>query len=63
MDVLLLLKVDGDGLPVYKRDLEPAILRESEAFYQGEGDKLLESCDASEYLRRVRIIFYIYMKL
>ncbi|TFY63803.1 hypothetical protein EVJ58_g3035 [Rhodofomes roseus] len=38
---------------VYKRDLEPVLLRESEAFYQKEGSHLLETCDAAEYLRRV----------
>jgi cullin 3 len=53
VDVLLLLRVDGDGPSVYKHDLEPAILRDSEAFYKGEGDRLLESYDAPEYLRRV----------
>jgi cullin 3 len=55
--VLLLLRVDGDGPSVYKRDLEPAILRDSEAFYKGEGNKLLETCDAPEYLRRVSFLF------
>jgi cullin 3 len=53
VDVLLVLRVDGDGPSVYKRHLEPAILRDSEAFYKGEGDRLVESCDAPEYLRRV----------
>jgi len=57
VDVLLLLRVNGDGPSVYKRDLEPAILRDSEAFYQGEGNKLLETCDAPEYLRRVSFLF------
>ena len=56
VDVLLLLRVeDGAGSSVYKRDLEPAILKESEAFYKGEGERLLESCDAPEYLQRVSI--------
>jgi cullin 3 len=53
VDVLLVLRVDGDGPSVYKRHLEPAILRDSEAFYKGEGERLVESCDAPEYLRRV----------
>lgn len=56
VDVLLLLRAeDGAGPSVYKRDLEPAILKESEVFYKGEGERLLESCDAAEYLRRVGI--------
>lgn len=53
VDVLMQLRVDGDGSSVYKCYLEPAILRESESFYKGEGDRLLESCDAPEYLLRV----------
>jgi len=59
VDVLLVLRVDGDGPSVYKRHLELAILRDSEAFYKGEGDRLVESCDAPEYLRRVSLVFYI----
>ena len=56
VDVLLLLHVeDGAGPSVYKRDLEPAILKESDAFYKGEAERLLESCDAPEYLQRVGI--------
>ncbi|THH15832.1 hypothetical protein EW146_g4703 [Bondarzewia mesenterica] len=53
VDVLLQLTVATDGTTVYKRDLEPAILRESEAFYKAEGERLLETCAAPEYLRRV----------
>lgn len=53
VDVLLQLSDGADGYTVYKRDLEPAILRESTAFYTAEGVRLLESCDASEYLRKV----------
>lgn len=52
VDVLMSLDV-GNGTAVYKRDLEPALLRESEAFYKEEGLKLLETCDAPEYLARV----------
>jgi cullin 3 len=55
VDVLLLLRVDGDGVSVYKHDVEPAILRDSEAFYMVEGERLLETCDAVEYLRRVSL--------
>jgi len=53
VDVLLQLLDDRDGISVYKRDLEPAVLRESEVFYKREGLHLLETCDAPEYLRRV----------
>lgn len=57
VDVLLQLTVKGDDkTSVYKQDLEPAILLESETFYKAEGDRLLESCDAPEYLRRVSLL-------
>ncbi|KAF8206446.1 Cullin repeat-like-containing domain protein [Mycena galopus ATCC 62051] len=52
VDVFLTLE-DANGLSVYRRDLEPALLRESHTFYEAEGHKLLQSCDAPEYLRRV----------
>ena len=54
VDVLLDLKETQDGATIYKRDLEPAILQESQRFYKDEGERLLESCDASEFLKRVR---------
>ncbi|KAJ7170656.1 Cullin-domain-containing protein [Mycena crocata] len=56
VDVFLTLE-DASGLTVYKRDLEPALLRESKTFYELEGLKLLQSCDAPEYLRRVESRF------
>ncbi|KAJ7066932.1 Cullin-domain-containing protein [Mycena amicta] len=51
VDVFITLE-DGSK-SIYKRDLEPSLLRESETFYKAEGERLLESCDAPEYLRRV----------
>ncbi|KAG6873948.1 hypothetical protein C0995_008987 [Termitomyces sp. Mi166 len=57
VDVLLSLEVDDGSMTVYKRDLEPAFLKESEAFYKVEGVKLLETCDAPEFLRRVEARF------
>jgi hypothetical protein len=53
VDVFLRLEVDHNGPTVYNRDLEPLVLSESEVFYQGEGERLLGSCDAPEYLLRV----------
>lgn len=53
VDVFLTLE-DANGITVYKRDLEPALLKESQTFYEAEGSKLLQSCDAPEFLRRVR---------
>ncbi|KAJ7773239.1 Cullin-domain-containing protein [Mycena metata] len=52
VDVFLTLE-DANGITVYKRDLEPALLKESQTFYEAEGSKLLQSCDAPEFLRRV----------
>ncbi|EGO24838.1 hypothetical protein SERLADRAFT_449585 [Serpula lacrymans var. lacrymans S7.9] len=57
VDVFLQLGVDHDGPSIYKRDLEPSVLESSEAFYSNEGKRLLESCDAPEYLRRVEARF------
>ena len=63
VDVLLALHYETDTGPisVYKRDIEPAVLKESEAFYKEEGERLLMTCDSPEYLRRVsrcmRLIF------
>jgi Cullin family len=53
VDVFLGLHAEPDGPSVYKQELEPAILQESQLFYQNEGRRLLVSCDAPEYLRRV----------
>ncbi|CDO78180.1 hypothetical protein BN946_scf184797.g6 [Trametes cinnabarina] len=47
-----------DAISLYRRDVEPAVLRESETFYRQEGEKLLETCDAPEYLRRVEGRFH-----
>ncbi|KAJ7104186.1 Cullin-domain-containing protein [Mycena belliarum] len=56
VDVFLTLE-DANGLTVYKRDLEPALLRESQTFYESEGLKLLRTCDAPEFLRLVESRF------
>ncbi|EIM90785.1 Cullin-domain-containing protein [Stereum hirsutum FP-91666 SS1] len=53
VDVLLQLSNKNDTLSVYKEDLEPVILKETEGYYRAEGDRLLETCDASECLRRI----------
>ena len=52
VEVLLCLNSDDD-VTVYKRDLEPKLLQESEVFYEKEGQELVNSCDAPEFLRRV----------
>lgn len=56
VNVLLQLVVDQEGKTVYKRDLEPAILSASEAFYKAEAQRLVSDCDAPQYLRRVSLI-------
>lgn len=59
VDVLLQLHEGPLGETVYKRDAEPAILKDSETFYTEEAENLLRTCDAPEYLRRVgALIFY-----
>ncbi|KAH9945167.1 Cullin-domain-containing protein, partial [Epithele typhae] len=59
VDVFIQLSVQAhrETLSIYKRDIEPAILIESEAFYSKEGKRLLETSDAPEYLRRVEARF------
>jgi cullin 3 len=56
VDVLLSLSASTDGPTVYKTEVEPAVLQQSTEFYKGEGERLLQTCDASEYLTRVRRI-------
>lgn len=46
---------DANNITVYQHYLEPTFLRESEAFYKTEGLKLLDSCDAPEFLARVSL--------
>jgi hypothetical protein len=56
-----MLQLDDDkGDIIYKRDLEPLLLKESEEYYKAEGEKLLESCDTPEYLLRVCSAYYCY---
>ncbi|KAI0313750.1 Cullin-domain-containing protein [Amylostereum chailletii] len=57
VDVLLQLTDGPEGLSVYKRDLEPSILRESTEYYKEEGERLLETLDAPEYLQRAEVRF------
>lgn len=58
--VLSLLDVEVGGDSVYQTDLEPAILRESAEFYRKEGLKLVETCDAPEFLQRVSLFPFIF---
>lgn len=57
MAVLRQLSEGRDEPSVYQRNLEPQVMRESKRFYQAEAEKLLQTCDATEYLQRVRFIF------
>lgn len=54
-DVLTTLQYATEKGPisVYRKEVEPAILSESMRFYQLEGERLLATCNASDYLRRV----------
>ena len=51
--VEVLLNLKSEDVSVYKRDLEPRLLQESEVFYEKEGQDLVNLCDAPEFLRRV----------
>lgn len=57
VDVFLSLYCDRDGSTVYKRDLEPVFLAESQDFYQKEGENLIATCDTPEFLRRAEQCF------
>ena len=57
VSALLQLPDGSDGITVYQRYLEPEILRQSEAYYEAEAERLLEACDGMEYLRRVRLLY------
>ncbi|EGG11016.1 uncharacterized protein MELLADRAFT_42064 [Melampsora larici-populina 98AG31] len=41
------------GESIYLTDFEPLFLAESREFYKNEGNQLLSSCNASEYLKKV----------
>ena len=38
---------------VYEKDFAPTFLKESEAFYKAEATRLLDSCNAMQYLKKV----------
>ncbi|KAF8309915.1 Cullin-domain-containing protein [Clavulina sp. PMI_390] len=38
---------------VFKKELEPSIFRETDSYYKEEGNTLIASCNAPEYLQRV----------
>ena len=57
VDALLQLSDHPDGISVYTRYLEPEILRLSDIYYNAEAERLLETCDTPEYLRRVCSLF------
>ncbi|KAH9808719.1 Cullin [Melampsora americana] len=41
------------GESIYSTDFEPLFLAESREFYKNEGNQLLSSCNASEYLKKI----------
>ena len=57
VEILLQLHYDYDGPTVYKQIVEPAVLKDSLAYYRTEGETLLQTCDAPEYLRKVGSLF------
>lgn len=59
VDILLQLNESVESQDMYRRILEPDILKESETFYKAEGERLLETCDAPGYLLRVCCITFL----
>ncbi|KAI0077913.1 Cullin-domain-containing protein [Panus rudis PR-1116 ss-1] len=57
VDIFLALRERDQAVTIYSRDLEPAVLRESESFYKAEGERLLEIYSATDYLRKVEARF------
>ncbi|KAF8340363.1 Cullin-domain-containing protein [Cantharellus anzutake] len=53
IDVYRELIDGGLNVTVFKKEMEPPILEESETYYKREGEQLLDTCDAPEFLRRV----------
>ncbi|KAK2463401.1 hypothetical protein APHAL10511_004487 [Amanita phalloides] len=53
VDIFTSLYTEDEHTSLYEQYLEPAILSESTAYYKAEGDKLLQLCDASAFLKRV----------
>lgn len=66
VDVFLRLR-DESGTTIFNRDIEPAFLEQSMVFYKEEGKKLVQSCDAPEFLSKVSLVssilffFFIYL--
>jgi cullin 3 len=58
VEIYSTLIAPGHSVKVYYEDLEPSFLNESQRFYAAEAQKLLETCDAPEYLRRASPFLY-----
>ncbi|KAF8638268.1 hypothetical protein AX17_002290 [Amanita inopinata Kibby_2008] len=53
VDVFIRLETEDGKSTLYEQHLEPAVLKESQTYYNAEGTRLLELCDASAFLRQV----------
>lgn len=58
VDALSQLIDSSDGTTVYERHVEPRILHQTEAYYEAEAGKLLLTCGALEYLRKVNLMSF-----
>ena len=56
VDLLLQFSDSSYGTTMYRRYLQPLILRQSYVYYSAEARRLLETCDALEYLRWVNFV-------
>ncbi len=57
VDVYRDLIDEKTSISIFKTEIELQILEESEAYYKREGECMLDTCDAPEFLRRVSVIW------
>ena len=60
VNALSQLTDSSDGTTVYERHLEPRILHQTEVYYEAEVGKLLLTCSALEYLRKVNPMSFMW---
>ena len=60
VNALSQLTDSSDGTTVYERHLEPRILHQTEVYYEAEVGKLLLTCGALEYLRKVNPMSFVW---
>ena len=61
VDILSKLSDSSDGITLYQQYLEPEILRQTEAYYKAEANRLLETYGTPECLRRVNVLSHLFL--